>query len=122
MNTYMKKVLMMIVTVFALSYANAQCGGFIFKNDSGTLKKYTESGSYKGSITNHVNDYDCSNEFVFIVNDRGEVKKYTHSGSYKGGITSNATRVRVSGQFVIVTTNKGEMKKYTFSGSYKGSI
>lgn len=118
----MKKVMFLLSFVFISMMASAQCNDIVFKINNGKLEKYSTSGSYKGSVTSDVIEYDCNNEMVVVVKSNGKVEKYSYSGSYQGSITSDARRVRIQGDIVLVTKNNGKTEKYSFSGSYKGSI
>jgi len=118
----MKTIILIATMLLTFGFAQAQCNDIVFKINNGRLEKYSTSGSYKGSITSDVIEYDCNSEMVVVVKSNGRLEKYSYSGSYKGSITSDVRRVRIQGDIVIVTKNNGRTEKYSFSGSYKGSI
>ena len=101
---------------------SAQCKGFIFKIKDGKLTKNDNSGNYRGSITDNAADFDCNDEYVFVVKNDGKLSKYDFRGNYRGSITREVNRVRVAGEDLIVTKANGKTYKYDFSGNYRGSV
>ena len=118
----MNKTILAASLLFLSFHAYSQCNGVIFKNTNGKLEKYTNSGSYQGSVTSEVSEFDCNNELVVVVKNNGRVEKYSFTGSYQGSITDEAIKVRINGNQLIITKKNGRMEKYSFSGSYQGSI
>ena len=118
----MRKIILVATLSLFTFYTHAQCNGVIFKTTNGRLEKYTSSGSYQGSVTTEVTDFDCNNEMVVVVKNNGRVEKYSFGGSYQGSVTDDATKVRVNGNTLIITKKNGRVEKYSFSGSYQGSI
>ena len=102
--------------------ASAQCKGFIFKIKDGKLTKNDNSGNFRGSITDNAADFDCNDDYVFVVKNDGKLSKYDFSGNQRGSITSEVNKVRVAGDYLIVTKAKGKTYKYDFSGNNRGSL
>jgi len=102
--------------------ASAQCKGFIFKIKDGKLTKNDNSGNFRGSITDNATDFDCNDDYVFVVKNDGKLSKYDFSGNHRGSITSEVNKVRVAGDYLIVTKAKGKIYKFDFSGNNRGSL